>query len=134
MTPSFLSALAAFIAHLAVSLALLALFLAAFTAMTPQREVDLIRRGNAAAALGLAGAMVGYAIVLSRAVAVSGGIGEAVVWGVIGLAIQLGGQYALNLLIPRIGAEIEGGSLTAGVMTAATAVTLGLVNAASMTP
>lgn len=134
MTPTFLSALAAFLAHLGVAIALLALFLVAFTMMTPQHEVAQIRKGNVAAALGLAGAMIGYAIVLSRAIAVSTGIGEAAVWGLIGLAIQLAGQYALNLLIPHIGAEIEAGSLTAGIMTAATAVTLGLVDAAAMTP
>lgn len=131
---TFLSALAAFLAHLIVAIMLMALFLLAFTSVTPHREVELIRKGNASAALGLAGAMLGYAIVLSRAVVISAGIGEAAVWGVIGLAVQLAGHYALNLLIPRIGSQIEAGDIAAGTMTAATAVTLGLLNAAAMTP
>ena len=134
MTQTFLSALGAFLAHLAVALVLLGGFIAAFVALTPQREIELIRKGNVAAALELGGAMIGYAIVLSRAIIVSAGLGEAVVWGLIGLAVQVGGQYALNFMIPRISSEIEAGSLAAGIMSAATAVALGLLNAASMTP
>lgn len=134
MTQTFLAALGAFLAHLVVSLALLAAFVAIFVRITPQQEFALIRKGNVAAALELGGAMIGYAIVLSRAVVVSAGIGEAIVWGAIALLIQIAGYYAMNVVIPRIGSEIEAGSLTAGIMSAATAVTLGLLNAACMTP
>ncbi len=134
MTPTFLSALGAFLAHLVVALGLLCGFIAAFVHATPQHEIALIRQGNVAAALELGGAIVGYAIVLSRAIVVSAGIGEAIVWGLIGLVIQVGGQYALNLVVPRISAAIEAGTLSAGIMTGATAIALGLLNAACMTP
>lgn len=76
----FLGALLAFLAHLVLAIVLTAIFLMAYVRTTPHAEHELIRKGNAAAALGLVGALVGFAIVLSRAIMVSQGIGETLVW------------------------------------------------------
>ena len=130
----FLTALLAFVAHLAVALGLASVFLLAYVRTTPHQEHELIRKGNAAAALGLVGALIGFAIVLARAITVSHGLGETLVWGLIGLVIQAVGHWALARYLPRLYAAIEEGDMAAGIMKAGVAVALGLVNAACMTP
>jgi putative membrane protein len=130
----FLASIGAFALHLAVGMALLGVFVAAYMRTTPHGEIDLIRKGNASAALGLAGAMIGFAIVQSRMIAYSEGIGETILWGLIGLAVQVAGHWALSRFMPRLYAAIEEGDLAAGITKAAVAICLGLINAASMTP
>lgn len=134
MAVEFVAALAAFAVHLAVAIGLTVAFIAAYCWLTPHQEVQLVRSGNAAAALGLMGALVGFAIVLSRSISISTSIGETVVWGLIALIVQIVGHYALRLLLPKLHMDIEGGSFAAATVTAGTAIALGLLNAASMTP
>lgn len=131
---AFLTAFFAFLMHLVAALLLTGLFLLAYVRTTPHQEHELIRRGNAAAALGLMGALIGFAIVLSRAIMVSHGVGETLLWGVIGLAVQVAGHWALSRWLPRLYASIEDGDMAAGIMKAGIAIGLGLINAASMTP
>lgn len=130
----FLEALLAFLAHLALAIMLSAVFLMAYVRTTPHQEHELIRKGNAAVALGLMGALIGFAIVLSRAIVVSHGIGETLVWGLIGLLVQVAGHWVLSRYLPRLYAAIEEGDMAAGVMKGGVAIALGLLNAASMTP
>lgn len=134
MDPVFLTALAAFVGHLLLGLVLVGLFIGVFTWLTPLEEIRLIREGNTAAALGLMGATIGFAIALSRAISVSNGIAETLVWGVIALVVQVAGHYALRLLEPRLHVAIEQGSFTAATMTGGMGIVMGLINAASMTP
>jgi putative membrane protein len=131
---AFLTALVAFLGHLVVALVMTALFLWAYMLSTPHDEIRLIRTGNAAAAIGLGGALIGFAIVLARAITSSNWVGEVVIWGAIGLAVQVAGHVLLSRLMPRLYAAIDEGELAAGVFKAAVAVSLGLINAASMTP
>jgi putative membrane protein len=126
--------LLAFVMHLAASLVLTALFLLAYVRTTPHQEHELIRGGNAAAALGLMGALVGFAIVMSRVVTVSHGIGDTLLWGLIALVVQAAGHWALSKYLPRLYTAIEEGDMAAGIMKAGVAIGLGLLNAASMTP
>jgi putative membrane protein len=126
--------LLAFTAHLAAALALTGLFLMAYVRTTPHEEHELIRKGNAAAALGLTGALIGFAIVMARVVTVSHGIGDTLLWGLIALVVQAAGHWALSKYLPRLYTAIEEGDMAAGIMKAGVAIVLGLLNAASMTP
>jgi putative membrane protein len=130
----FLASIGAFALHLAAALVLLGLFMLAYMRTTPHAEMELIRKGNAAAAFGLGGALVGFAIALGRAISYSDGIGETVLWGLIGLAVQVAGHVLLSRLVPRLYIAIEEGDMAAGILKAAVAIALGIVNAASMTP
>lgn len=130
----FINALAAFLGHLALSAALVAVFVFAYTRTTPHPEIELIRKGNVAAAIGLMGATVAFAMVLARAITVSNGIGETLVWGGIGLVVQVLGHWCLSWLMPRLYVAIEEGEVASGIVKAGTALALGLLNAASMTP
>ena len=63
-----LAGLPQFLLYFSLSLALLVVFLAVYLAVTPYHELTLIRQGNAAAAISLAGAIVGFVLPLARAV------------------------------------------------------------------
>lgn len=132
--PTLITAIFAFAMHLGLALALLALFFWVYTRSTPYGEVEQVRRGNVGAAVALAGALVAYAIVLARTTTYSTGILDVAVWGLIGLAIQIGGHRLLSLVLPSLYADIEEGDLAPAVVKAGLAIALGLLSAASMTP
>jgi putative membrane protein len=134
MTGTFATALGAFLANLVVALALMAGFILLYTRITPPDELKLIRSGNGAATVSLAGAAIGFAIVLSRAVMVSNSLSEVAIWGLIGLAVQVAGFRLASLFVPTLSGDINAGNIPAGVLSAAAAISLGLVNAACMTP
>jgi putative membrane protein len=58
MPTHLLTTLPAFLAYFAVAMGLLVLFLLVYLNVTPYHEVALIRAGNAAAAVSLAGALL----------------------------------------------------------------------------
>ncbi len=130
----FLGAIGAFVTHLAVAVALIGVFVLGYMRTTPHDELGQVRRGNTAAALAIGGALIGYALVLARAISFSDGILETMLWGLIGLGVQVFAHMLLARFIPRLYTAIEEGDVAAGVMTAAVAITFGLLNAASMTP
>jgi len=134
MTTAFLGALAAFLGHLLIALALVGIFAAAYMRSTPHDELLHIRSGNMAATIGFVGALIGYAIVLSRAITVSHGIGETLVWGLIALIVQVGGHFVLSKVLPQLYSSLAEGQMSAGLMQGGLAISLGLLNAASMTP
>jgi putative membrane protein len=134
MLMNFFSALGAFVAHLLTSAVLLVAFLGAYSLSTPYSELKLVREGNTAAAIGIGGAMIGFAIALAQAVRISSSVGETLVWGLVALAIQIAGHFLVRRFLPSLARDIVQGSTAAATALAATAITLGLINAACMTP
>lgn len=130
----FLQSIGAFAVHLFAALALLGGFLLAYARTTPHDELGLIRKGNTAAAIGFGGALVGYAFVLSRAISYSDNVLETILWGLVGLIVQIAGHMLLARVMPRLYSAIEENDTAAGIMKAAVAISLGMINAASMTP
>ncbi|HYH42943.1 MAG TPA: DUF350 domain-containing protein [Burkholderiales bacterium] len=125
--------LPAFLLYFATSLALLALFLAIYIWITPYRELALIREGNVAAAASLAGTIVGVAIPLAHAVALSVNLADMALWGLIALAVQLLVFFAVTRLIPDIARDIPAGKIAPGILLGALSLATGILNAACMT-
>lgn len=134
MSDLFLAALGTFSIHLLAGILLMIGFLILYMRATPHEEVTLIRQGNTAAAIGLSGAIIGFAIALSRSISISASVSETIVWGLVALLVQVGGHYLVRLMFPDFQTEIEKGSMPAAVILATTGIALGLLNAASMTP
>ena len=128
-----LAGLPAFLTYFALSLVLLAIFLAAYLAVTPYSELRLIRQGNAAAAISLAGAVIGFVLPLARAVTQSVSLLDLVVWGGIALVVQIVVFFLVGKLVPHFARAISDGRVAAATLLAALAVAVGLLNAASMT-
>jgi putative membrane protein len=124
----------AFAKHLVTGLGFLTIFVFIYIWVTPHKEVALIRAGNGAAALGLLGAVVGFSIALSRAIEVSTVLYEAAIWAAIALAAQIGAQFIARLMFPKLYTAIEENNWAAAIVKAGTAIAIGMVNAACMTP
>ncbi len=127
------SGVGAHLIYFALSILLVVLFIAIYTAITPYREISLIRHGNSAAAVSLGGAVLGYALPLANAVAQSGNIVDMLVWSLVGLVAQLLAYAVTRLLLPHLPADVNEGKLAPAIFLAALSIAIGVLNAAAMT-
>ena len=125
-----LSSLPAFATYFAVAIGLLAAFLGLYALITPYNELELIRAGNVAAATSLSGALLGIALPVAVAVAVSHNVFVMVGWGVVACAIQLIAFLAARLILPHLVADIPAGRQASAVFLAALSLGVGIINAA----
>jgi len=77
------------IGQLAATLALLGIGMACYMALTPFNEWRLVREGNVAAGIVVAGTLVALALPLAATLASSGVVLDIVLWGLVALVIQL---------------------------------------------
>lgn len=129
-----LATLPGFLTHFLAGIALLSAACWLYMRITPHDELALVRAGNAAAAVALAGAVVGFALPISASVANSANLLDAAVWSLVSLAVQLGGFFlATRLLGPGWRAAIEQrGEVAPALVKAAVAVAIGMINAACL--
>jgi putative membrane protein len=121
-----------FLVYLAVSFALLGLFIAAYTRITPYREIALIRAGNLAASFSLSGALLGFVVPLAAAVRYSVGLVDMAIWGVVALGVQLAAFVAVKLMVPGLVEDIRDGKGAQGFFLGAISLGVGLLDAACM--
>lgn len=109
------------------------LFVAIYTAITPYREIAMIRHGNTAAAISLGGALVGFTFPLAQAVAQSGSLVDMLIWSTVGLVAQLAAYFATRLILPHLSTDVNEGKLAPAIFLAAVSIAIGMLNAAAMT-
>jgi len=122
-----------FVRYVVVGFALMGVFLAVYTLITPWREFTLIREGNAAAALALVGALLGFSLPLANTIAHSTSLTDVVLWALVALAVQVIVHVALRLMLPQLKAAIEADQAAAGVTAGGFATCFGLITAACLT-
>lgn len=130
---STLSGSVAFAETFAVSLVLLAVFASVYSLLTAHHEMALIRNGNRAAALSFGGAVVGFVIPVGKAVAQSSGMTDLLVWAAIAFVAQVLAYFAAALLVPHLRKSIEEDRVASGILLAALAIAIGVLNASAMT-
>jgi len=123
-----------FVSYLLGAAVLFALFQFIYTRITPHKEFELIRSGNVAAAIALGGAIIGFAIPASNVIAYSISILDFVVWAVIAALVQLLAFLVTSLVLKGTSERIKKGEIAAGIYVAAVAISVGMLNAACMTP
>ena len=123
-----------FLTHFIAGLALLAGAIFLYMRITPHAELALIRRGNAAAATALSGAVLGFAIPIAASVAHSANLLDAAVWSVVALIAQLLAFFAATKLVGKgwRAAIEERGEMAPAVLKASLALAVGLINAACL--
>ncbi|MGX9417490.1 DUF350 domain-containing protein [Vibrio sp. WJH972] len=125
----------AFLLYFIVSLGFLLLFKVVYVRITPYDEWALIKDGkNISAAIALGGSILGYCLAISGAASNSVNIVDFAVWGVVALLAQIMAFFIVRFtFMPKISERIELGEIPAGIVMAATSVSVGLLNAACMT-
>lgn len=124
-----INSLPAFAGFFATAVGLLAAFAALYMLVTPYSEVKLIREGNTAAAVSLAGALLGYALPIAVAVVVSHDIYVMIAWGLVACIVQLLVYVAARVALPQINLAIAQGKVASGIFLASLAVVAGILNA-----
>jgi putative membrane protein len=128
------AAVLGFVSYLFGAVVLFALFQFVYTRITPHKEFELIRSGNVAAAIALSGAIIGFAIPASNVIGYSVSILDFVVWALIAAVVQLLAFLMTSLVLKGTSERIRNGEIAAGIYVAAVAISVGMLNAASMTP
>jgi putative membrane protein len=121
-----------FAIYLALSLVLLAAFVAIYIRVTPYREIQLIREGNMAASFSLSGSLLGFIIPLAAAVQHSVNLVDMAIWGLIAMVVQISAFVAVKLMVPSLTEDIPANKGAAGFFLGCTSLGVGLLNAACM--
>jgi putative membrane protein len=120
-----MQAFLAFIQYFVAALLLLGAFLAVYVRVTPYNEFELIGQNNAAAAISLAGACIGFALPMAAAIYLTHDLLEMTKWAVItGVA-----QIAVFTLLRRFAPAIEQGHTAPAIFMCAMSVATGVLNA-----
>lgn len=120
--------------HFATVLVLWAIGVGIYTMVTPYHERDLIERGNTAAGIVLAGAIVAIALPLTALLATTGDVIDILVWGVIAVVLQLVTMAMVSLALRGLKRLVEADNMAAAMIVAAAQVAVALLNAAAMVP
>jgi putative membrane protein len=116
----------------ALTLALLGVGIACYTVLTPFREWRLVRQGNVAAGIVVAGTLVALAIPLAATLAASVVTLDILLWGLVALVIQLATFVAATLLIRGLRAMIEADNIAAALVLIGIQIAVALLNAGAM--
>lgn len=124
-----------FASYFFASIVLLIVFSFVYVAITPHDEWKLVKQDkNIAAAIGLAGALIGFALALGSVVSNSIHLMDFVLWGVIALIAQLIAFALVRFVfMPELVQRIKDNEVSTGVILGATSVAVGVLNAACLT-
>lgn len=120
------------VAQFAVTLALLGIGIACYMLLTPFDERRLVREGNVAAGIVLAGTLVALAMPLAATLATSVVVLDIVIWGLVALVIQLLTFFAATLFIRGLRDMIEAGNVAAALVLIGIQIAVALLNAGAM--
>ncbi|ALN94238.1 MULTISPECIES: DUF350 domain-containing protein [Lysobacter] len=123
-----------FLAYAGTGIGVLVLAAVAVLLITPHRELSLIREGNTAAATAFSGTLIGLALPLHSAISNSVSLFDAAIWGAVSVVVQLFAFLLARLVAPKLSQQITNNQTAAGIFSAGVSISVGLINAAAMTP
>ena len=122
-----------FLVYAGLSVVFVYAYMLIYLKLTPYDELKLIKDGNAAAALSLSGAVLGFTLPLAAAIVHSVHPWDMMLWGVIAAAVQLLVYVAVRFTFLNVSRRIPEGQVAAGIVLGAISVSAGILNAACMT-
>jgi putative membrane protein len=118
--------------HGAVTLAFLVAGCFLYGLLTPHREVQLIREGNAAAALSFGGVVVGLAMPLAASLAASTSLIEVALRGAVVLVVQLLTFRLIDMLLAGLPQRIRENDVAATGLLVAAKLSVALIFSAAL--
>lgn len=129
---SLLSGLPALLGQYLTTAVIYVLGLWVYMKLTPYHELVLVRQGNRAAAITLAGAIVGLALPLGATLAHSVSVADIALWGAVSAALQALSFGLASLLLRGMPAAVERGDVATATVVAAVQIAVGILNAGAM--
>lgn len=122
-----------YLQYMALAVAMMFVFAAAYLHCTPPAELRLIRReGNVACALSFGGALIGFCLALAASIRLSVSPPDFVLWGVIAAVIQILVYFVATRFVKDAGGELARNNVAVGAFLGAVSVSIGLLNAACL--
>ena len=118
--------------HAGVTLLILVLGAGVYILLTPHKEIRLIREGNAAAAVSLAGVLVGLAVPLAVSLNASTSMVEIGLWGAATIAVQLLAFRLVDLVLHGLPKRIADGEMAAAALLVGSKLATAIILAAAM--
>ena len=118
--------------HGGVTLLILVLGAGIYILLTPHKEIRLIREGNAAAAVSLAGVMVGLSIPLAVSLNASTSMVEIGLWGVATIAVQLLAFRLVDMVLHGLPKRIADDEMAAAALLVGAKLATAIILAAAM--
>ena len=124
----------AFVLAFALAGAFAVVFKLIYSAVTPYNERELLKSGNLAAPIVLAGALLGYVMALASAMSNTVSLLEFAAWAALSGAIQIFAFLIVRrLVLPNVKQHIENNEIGPAIYLASISVAVGILNAACMT-
>jgi putative membrane protein len=122
----------AYVTHLALGVALLACFFFIYVKFTPYNEVELIRKGNRAAARSLSGALIGFCLTMASSLLHNDTLLVFLAWAAGGMVLQLSVYVLIAHTIARVDQAIIDDNEAMGTLLGGISIAVGILNAACM--
>ena len=127
-----LTYIANYVIYLLSGVFLLGVFFVVYTRTTPLDEVALVRAGNAAAALSLSGALIGFTLTIASGILHNSALLGFVAWSAGAMVVQLSAYAVFARLLPGAMEQIEAGNIAMGGLLGAISLSAGVINAACL--
>ncbi len=118
--------------HLLAAGFLLVLFFLIYTRTTPFDEMTLIRQGNAAAALSLGGALIGFSMTVASGLVHTDNLLSFVGWSAAAAAVQLLTYVLVTRLLHMSKPQIEANNVAFGLLLGSISISVGAVSAGAL--
>ena len=118
--------------HGGVTLLILVLGAGIYILLTPHKEIRLIREGNVAAAVSLAGVMVGLSIPLAVSLNASTSMVEIGLWGAATIAVQLLAFRLVDMVLHGLPKRIADDEMAAAALLVGAKLATAIILAAAM--
>ena len=132
MIVNSLQGLPAFAAYFLAAVLCCVAYVVVYTAITPNRELDLIRAGNPSASLSVGMSLIGFSLPLASAIFHTASLLECLVWATVALVAQLLAYWLARLVMPGLPEGIAKGEIAAGLWVGCVSIAAGVLNAACM--
>jgi len=129
---SFLAGIPFLLSHFGVTVLMLVIGVFIYMWITSHDERALIREGNTAAAISLAGAILGLAIPLAFCMASSVNVYDIVIWGMVTLVIQLATFWIIDVWLKDLSKRIEEGQVGTAILLVSVKLAVASINAAAV--
>jgi putative membrane protein len=129
---SFLAGIPFLLSHFGVTVLMLVIGVFIYMWITAHDERKLIREGNTAAAVSLAGAILGLAVPLAFCMASSVNVYDIVIWGIVTLVIQLATFWVIDIWLRDLSKRIEEGQVGTAILLVSVKLAVASINAAAV--
>jgi putative membrane protein len=128
---AFAAGFPVFLAHAGVTVIILFAAAALYILLTPHKEITLIREGNTAAAVSLAGVLLGLAIPLAASLKASTNVIEIGLWGAVTVVVQLLVFRLVDMILRGLPKRIQEGEVSAAALLVGAKLATAIVIAAA---